>query len=100
MRLQPFDLTAIEIRYQGRSMGQGVPHVIGRHTHPMARPEPAPTSAPPTTGIDYLALLADRHTAELAQLAPGIDYTALIETADTDQCPGQLQIPTTESDPR
>ena len=93
----PFDLTAIEIRYQNRPMGQGVPHRIGRHTHPMARPEPA--SAPAATGIDYLALLADRHSIELDRLTPRIDYTTLVESTDPAQCPGQLHIPTTtESD--
>jgi putative transposase len=94
----PFDLTSIEIRYQGRPMGAGVARVIGRHTHPMARPDKA--MAPPTTGIDYLALLADRHAAELAALAPPTRYSELVETADPDQCPGQLMIPDPESDTR
>ncbi len=88
----PFDLTTIEIRYQGRAMGAGAPRVIGRHTHPMARPETVP--APATTGIDYLALLADRHAADLAALSPAIDYSGLVETTD----PGQLMIPDPESD--
>ena len=87
----PFDLTAIEVRYSGRSMGAGVARVIGRHTHPMARPEAVPP--PPTTGIDYLGLLADRHAAELDELSPPIDYSGLAETTDPDQCPGQLMIP-------
>jgi len=91
----PFDLTTIEIRYQDRPMGTAIPQVIGRHTHPMARPETVP--APPATGIDYLALLAERHAIELAELSPTIDYTALAETTNTDQCPGQLQIPDPES---
>ena len=100
----PFDLTAIEVRYQNRTMGAGVPHRIGRHTHPMAKPEPP--STPPATGIDYLALLADRHATELADHTPKIGYAELlelIESTDSDQCPGQLSIPTTstiESDPR
>jgi len=77
----PFDLTAIEIRWAGRSMGAGVPHVIGRHTHPKARPEAAPP--PAVTGIDYLGLLADRHAVDLAEHAPRIDYSALTTaTAD------------------
>ena len=92
----PFDLTSIEVRYQGRSMGAGIARVIGRHTHPMARPEAVP--APATTGIDYLALLAERHAAELAELSPPIDYSGLAETTDPDQCPGQLMIPQPESD--
>jgi putative transposase len=74
----PFDLTAVEIRYQGRSMGAGVPRVIGRHTHPMARPETVP--APAVTGIDYLALLAERHAAELAQRIPPTRYSDLAGT--------------------
>jgi putative transposase len=94
----PFDLTAIEVRYQGRAMGAGVARVIGRHTHPMARPDTTP--AAPTTGIDYLGLLADRHAAELHELVPPTRYSALAETNDPDQCPGQLMIPDPESDTR
>ncbi len=60
----PFDLTTVEIRFQGRSMGRGLPVSIGRHSHPQARPEAAPAPAP--TGIDYLGLLAERREAELA----------------------------------
>ena len=42
----PFDLTSIEVRWQGRPAGQAIPHLIGRHAHPKARPEqPAPPAA-------------------------------------------------------
>lgn len=82
-------------------MGADVPRVIGRHSHPKARPEAAP--APPVTGIDYLGLLADRHAAALAEHVPAlaehvpaIDYRRLV--ASTGACPGQLTIPTDESD--
>jgi putative transposase len=92
----PFDLTTIEIRYQGRPMGTGIPRVIGRHTHPKARPEAVPP--PAVTGIDYLALLADQHAAELAEWSPPIDYSGLVETTEAGQCPGQLMIPNPESD--
>ena len=92
----PFDLTTIEIRYQGRAMGHGVARVIGRHTHPQARPDPS--STPPTTGIDYLALLADRHAAELTALSPPIGYSGLVETTEPGQCPGQLMIPDPDPD--
>ena len=69
----PFDLTTLEIRYQGRSMGIAVPHRIGRHVHPDAHPD---TPAPPAsaTGIDYLAIIAARHRAALAVR---INYTDL-----------------------
>ncbi|HXP33856.1 MAG TPA: DDE-type integrase/transposase/recombinase [Acidimicrobiales bacterium] len=83
----PFDLTSVEIRFQGRPMGQGVPVTIGRHSHPQARPEATPAPAP--TGIDYLGLLAERREAELAgsinyaQLAfDGSEHPYPIDTND------------------
>jgi len=69
----PFDLTHLEVRYQGRPMGTAIPHRIGRHVHPDAHPETAPP-APAATGIDYLAMVA---TAHRAQLAERINYTDL-----------------------
>ena len=62
----PFDLTRLEVRYQGRPMGTAIPHRIGRHVHPDAHPETAPAPAP-ATGIDYLALVAAQHREQSAQ---------------------------------
>ena len=63
-------------------MGIAVPHRIGRHVHPDARPDlPAPPAA--ATGIDYLALVAARHRAELAAR---INYTDL-PTSHPDEGP-------------
>jgi putative transposase len=93
----PFDLTSIEIRYQNRPMGQGIPHQIGRHTHPMAKPEPPAET--PATGIDFLALLADTHETDLNRLAPPTLFSELVETSDPDQMPGQLQLPTNNPNP-
>lgn len=74
----PFDLTVIEVEYQGRVMGRAVPHTIGRHTHPAVKPDaPAPAD---TTGIDYLRLLNDAHQKQVGQ---AINYPAL--TDDTNQ---------------
>jgi putative transposase len=76
----PFDLTCLQVRYQGRSMGTAVPHRIGRHVHPDARPDlPPPATA---TGIDYLALVAAQHRAELAAR---INYTDLPATGPIDR---------------
>jgi putative transposase len=69
----PFDLTQLQIRYQGRPMGTAVPHRIGRHVHPDAHPDTAPAPAP-ATGIDYLALVAAQHRQQAAQR---INYTDL-----------------------
>ena len=85
----PFDMESVEIRFQGRSMGIGVPVRIGRHAHPMARPEAAPTPVP--TGIDYLALLAERRDAELAA---SINYAQL--SLERNEGPGPTN--TTEHD--
>ncbi|WP_051200751.1 DDE-type integrase/transposase/recombinase, partial [Candidatus Microthrix parvicella] len=38
----PFDLTRIDVFYEDRPVGKAIPHVITRHTHPAARPEPEP----------------------------------------------------------
>jgi hypothetical protein len=62
----PFDLTDIAVRYQGRAMGATIPHRIGRHVHRKARPE-TDTPPPRPTGIGYLHLIETAHTAELAQ---------------------------------
>jgi putative transposase len=56
----PFDLTTVEVRYQGRPMGVALPQRIGRHVHPQARPD-EPAGPPPATGIDYLGLVAARY---------------------------------------
>lgn len=61
----PFDLTRIEVRYNNRPMGAAIPVVIGRHSHPAARPEPGTAPPPTATGIDYLHLVEARADAEL-----------------------------------
>jgi putative transposase len=82
----PFDLTTIEVRLDGTPLGLAIPHRIGRHTHPKARPE-TPTPPPAPTGINYLRLVDQAHQQ---QLGDRINYTALIDTtagdtADSDE---------------
>ncbi len=72
----PFDLARIEVRLAGVPQGLALPHRIGRHAHPKARPE-TPPAPPKPTGIDYAALI---DTAHQARLARGVNYTALIGT--------------------
>ena len=71
----PFDLTDIDVRHHGRAMGKAVPHRIGRHSHPAARPDPVPGPVP-TTGIDYLRLLSHQRDRDLAA-AVGIEFHQL-----------------------
>ena len=73
----PFDLTRIEVHFQGRAIGLAVPVAIGRHTHPQVSCEPDPPAA--ASGIDYLGLLADRRERDVKG-GPGIDYRDLAGT--------------------
>jgi len=71
----PFDLTRIEVRAAGRAAGTAVPHRLGRHTHPKATPEIPAQPAPPT-GIDYLKVLDQTHSANTVK---GINYSSLMD---------------------
>jgi putative transposase len=86
----PFDLTDIEVRWQGRAMGIAVPHKIGRHVHHKARPDQTepPPAAP--TGIDYLQIVEAEHRSELAER---LRYSELPDG----HVPGQLALPGTET---
>ena len=81
----PFDLTRIEIRLAGASMGLAIPHHIGRHSHPKAKPE-TPSAPTKPSGIDYARLIETAHAAELAH---GVNYAAL---SGAGQIPGQLDL--------
>ncbi len=76
----PFDLTRIAVRYEGHDMGEAVPHVTRRHSHPRLSEVPA---APEPTGIDYLGIVEARHRAELARPISftGLDGAASDEAA-------------------
>lgn len=69
----PFDLTTVEVRLDGVPRGGAVPHHVGRHAHPKARPE-TPAPAPVPTGINYARLIDEAHQAELARR---VNYAAL-----------------------
>ncbi len=78
----PFDLTRLDVRFNGRPMGRAVPHQIGRHVHPDAHPDPATPTTAAATGIDYLALVAAQHHNDL-KAGTGINYTDLTGIAGT-----------------
>jgi len=68
----PFDLTRIDVEFNGRPMGQAVPHQVKRHAHPDVTPHvPAPAQA---TGIDYLRLLEAAHQTDTGR---AINFPAL-----------------------
>ena len=90
----PFDLTTVEARLGGVPAGPALPHQIGRHAHPKARPE-TPPATPTPTGIDYTRLIDAAHQTELAQ---GVNYAALTRAAPDANgvLPGQLDLFTGE----
>jgi putative transposase len=81
----PFDLTAIEVRWHGRPMGAAVPHKIGRHVHHKARPELDTGTPAPATGIDYLRLVEHQHSTELADR---LRYAQLVDPTAADTTTG------------
>ena len=81
----PFDLSAVEIRWNGKPWGLARPQHIGRDSHPKAKPED-PAGPPPATGIDYLGIIAAEH--EQAARRHRIRYDAL---ADGQQRPGEQE---------
>jgi putative transposase len=86
----PFDLARIQVRWQGRPAGQAIPHIIGRHAHPKARPE-QPAPPPAVTGIDYIGLLDAAHDTRLAGTA--ISFAGISDPpgpAGPAPLPGQL----------
>lgn len=106
----PFDLTNIEVRHDGRSFGKASLHVTRRHVHPRVVDQVVTDTAP--TGIDYLGLLADRQDHKrrsesggptdfrrLQQQQQVLDDKAveLVGAFDPNQIPGQLQIPESEA---
>lgn len=60
----PFDLTHLEVRFNGRDFGTAIGHEVRTHVHPKATAEPPDVldGMPATpTGIDYLALVEAEH---------------------------------------
>lgn len=69
----PFDLSFLRVRCDGRDAGTALPFQITRHSHPKARPEIPAEPPKPTTGIDYLGLIDAHYTSELADK---VNYSA------------------------
>jgi putative transposase len=91
LTFDPFDLTEITVCWQGKPVGSAIPHLIGRHAHPKARPELAQPEQPEPTGIDYLALIEATHTTEVTERLRLSDLDTQPAT-EVNSDPGQLTI--------
>ncbi len=86
----PFDLTRIEVRHNGKPAGLATPQVIGRHVHRKARAEHSAPPPPPPTGIDYLHLVETAHARSDARR---INFTALTSKGSPDPAGPDRQDP-------
>jgi putative transposase len=77
----PFDLTVLFVRRDGKDAGTATPHHITRHSHPKARPEDpvGGDEAPRATGVDYIALIGEQHDRQ--QKEGPVNYRALMPPA-------------------
>jgi putative transposase len=62
----PADMSEIDVYWQGRKAGTGIPQVIGRHSHPKAPPDEDDPPPLRLTGTDYPQLIADADAGAMA----------------------------------
>jgi putative transposase len=86
----PFDMTRLDVYWQGRKAGTAVPQVIGRHAHPKAPPDEDGPQPAELTGIDYLKLVSDD---DHAALADRLRLSALDSSEDPPAGPGNEAAP-------
>jgi putative transposase len=65
----PFDLTEIQVRYQGRRMGLAIPHQIKANVHKKAKKDPAVTAPPAAAGIDFLKVIEAKQATSPAPMS-------------------------------
>jgi sulfatase modifying factor 1 len=101
----PFDLTHIEVRHNGKPVGLATPQDIGRHVHRRARPD-RPDKPAAATGIDYLHLVdrlepkdpaVRRRRSSVPGVEKGLEYDRLLVDANAESlmiavAPGQLTL--------
>ena len=64
LRFDPEDLTRLDVFLEGRSIGQAVPFIVGRHVHRQV-PQAQPPAPPPAIGVDYLGLVVAEHDRQV-----------------------------------
>ena len=75
LRYDPFDLASLEIWFNHQFFTQAQPVHLQTHIQPGLSPDPTPP--PPSTGLDYLALLRQERERLLREQMPPIPFTRL-----------------------
>jgi len=78
LRYDPFDLTHLEVWYDGTFLELAQPEQIQRTVHADVDPDPQPHPPPSRTGVDYLALLRQERELLLRQSIGQLRFTRLI----------------------
>jgi transposase InsO family protein len=84
LRYDAFDLTRIEVWFQGTYLQDAEPDQILTTVHPDVTPDPIP-APPPGSGLDYLALLRTERDRLLQQQLEGIHFTQLSQSTTESQ---------------
>jgi putative transposase len=84
LRYDPFDLTNLEIWFNGQFFAQAQPVHVQTSLQPGLRLDPAPPTPPPSTGLDYLAMLRQERERLLREQLPPIPFTRLTDQEGDD----------------
>ena len=77
LRYDPFDLSRLEIWFQGQFLEMAAPEKIVASHHPEVTPDPTPAAPSPDTSLDYLALLRNERQRLIESQLGGINFSQL-----------------------
>ncbi len=90
LRYDPFDLTNLEIWFNGQFFAQAQPVHVPTSLQPGLSLDPTPPAPPPSTGLDYLAMLRQERERLLREQLPPIPFTRLTPPQEDDHVPADV----------
>jgi hypothetical protein len=84
LRYDPFDLLSLEIWFNGQLFTQAQPVHLQTSLQPGLSLDPLPPAPPPSTGLDYLAMLRQERERLLREQMPPIPFTRLTPPQEDD----------------
>lgn len=84
LRYDPFDLSQLEIWFQGQFLEMASPEKLVTTHHPAVTPDPTPTTPASDTSLDYLALLRNERQRLIESQLGGLNFSQLNPHQDTD----------------